>query len=112
MTVDTDSLVNRISSNKDFKRLEQDTIKQYVLEAIELVKQYGVPESGLKRAVYLYTCHMLYTDFPNQSKQYKTVKVENATYTRFGDTPNDTYWAGFTNLLDEYGLIDWQVEFK
>lgn len=110
--MDLTAIAERIKGNKDFKQLDEATIAQYVEEASEILKQYEIPAVALNRAVYLYACYMLFSDFPNSANKYKTVKVEDATYTRFGDSPNNNYWTSFLNLLDEYGLRDWRVEFR
>ncbi|WP_279403981.1 hypothetical protein [Secundilactobacillus kimchicus] len=97
--MDLKAIVERIQGNRDFRKLDEVTITQYAEEASEIIKQYEVPLVALNRAVYLYACYMLFSDFPNSANKYKTVKVEDATYTRFGDSPNNNYWTSFFNTL-------------
>lgn len=52
-------VIDKIKSNTEFSKLDDETISECVEEAIKIVKTYDIPQFDIQRAIYLYSCYLL-----------------------------------------------------
>ncbi|MCY9807037.1 hypothetical protein OXT66_05665 [Lentilactobacillus senioris] len=104
--MDEQNVIDRITRNPQFKFVDPADIIDAVADAKNIVSKYEWPGTSINRALYLYACNLLFKDLIQPKNKFKTVKIEDASYSRSDDADKNHYWDDFLDLLNEFGYTN------